>query len=87
MRTNVRINDDLLKRAKRRATDEGGTLTSLVEDRLLLVLSKAKARCYKRIELQVHSVFNTWPKYCHFPDPGAPHPEEWTPPQRCRPPI
>ena len=53
MRTTIRINDDLLKRAKKRAADEGRTLTSLVEDGLVLVLSKAKASHRKRIELPV----------------------------------
>ena len=53
MRTTIRINDDLLKRAKKRATDEGRTLTSLVEDGLALVLSKARKGPRKRIELPV----------------------------------
>lgn len=53
MRTTIRINDDLLKRAKKRAADEGRTLTSLVEDGLVLVLSKAKANRRKRVELPV----------------------------------
>jgi hypothetical protein len=53
MRTTIRINDDLLKRAKKRAADEGRTLTSLVEDGLVLVLSKAKTGRRKRIELPV----------------------------------
>ena len=51
MRTTIRIKDDLLSRAKKRAADEGRTLTSLVEDGLILVLSKAKASRRKRIEL------------------------------------
>jgi hypothetical protein len=53
MRTTIRINDDLLKRAKKRAVDEGRTLTSLVEDGLALVLSKARTRGRKRIKLPV----------------------------------
>ena len=53
MRTTIRINDDLLKRAKKRAADEGRTLTALVEDGLVLVLSKVKASRRKRIELPV----------------------------------
>ena len=53
MRTTIRINDDLLKRAKKRAADEGRTLTSLVEEGLVLTLSKAKAGRRKRIELPV----------------------------------
>jgi hypothetical protein len=53
MRTTIRIKDDLLKRAKKRATDEGRTLTSLVEDGLALILAKPKARRGKRIKLPV----------------------------------
>jgi hypothetical protein len=53
MRTTIRINDDLLKRAKKRAADEGRTLTSLVEEGLLLTLSKAKTSRRKRVELPV----------------------------------
>jgi hypothetical protein len=53
MRTTIRLNDDLLKRAKRRAADEGRTLTSLVEDGLVLILSKARVSRRKRIELPV----------------------------------
>jgi len=53
MRTTVRLNDDLLKRAKKRAADEGRSLTSLVEEGLVLILSKAKASRRKRIELPV----------------------------------
>ena len=53
MRTTIRINDDLLKRAKKHAAEQGRTLTSLVEDGLVLVLAKAKTGRRKRIELPV----------------------------------
>jgi hypothetical protein len=53
MRTTVRINDDLLRRAKKRAAEEGRTLTSLVEEGLQLTLSKAKSSRRKRVELPV----------------------------------
>ena len=53
MRTTIRITDDLLKRAKKRAADEGRTLTSLVEEGLMLILSKPKPSRRKRIELPV----------------------------------
>ncbi len=53
MRTTIRINDDLLKRAKKQAADEGRTLTSLVEDGLALILSKPKTNRRKRVELPV----------------------------------
>jgi hypothetical protein len=53
MRTTIRINDDLWKRAKKHAAEEGHTLTSLVEDGLALVLSKPRTSRRKRIELPV----------------------------------
>ena len=53
MRTAIRINDDLLKRAKKQAADEGRTLTSLVEEGLALILSKPKTSRRKRVELPV----------------------------------
>jgi len=53
MRTTVRINDDLLRRAKKRAAAEGRTLTSLVEEGLQLTLSKAKSSRRKRVKLPV----------------------------------
>jgi hypothetical protein len=53
MRTTIRIRDDLLKRAKKRAAEEGRTLTSLVEDGLTLILSKARASRRGPIELPV----------------------------------
>ena len=53
MRTTIRINDDLLKRAKKHAADEGRTLTSLVEDALVLILSKPKTSRQKRVKLPV----------------------------------
>jgi hypothetical protein len=53
MRTTIRINDDLFKRAKKHAADEGRTLTSLVEDALVLILSKPKSSQRKRVKLPV----------------------------------
>ena len=53
MRTTIRINDDLLKQAKKKAADEGRTLTSLVEDGLALILSKPKISRQKRVDLPV----------------------------------
>jgi hypothetical protein len=53
MRTTIRINDDLLKRAKKRASDEGRTLTSLVEDGLALILAKPKEGRREQVELPV----------------------------------
>jgi len=53
MRTTVRIKDDLLQRARKRATEEGRTLTSLIEDGLVLVLTKSKVAQRKRVVLPV----------------------------------
>ena len=41
-RTTIRLPEDLLNRAKRKAAAEGRTLTSLIEDGLRLVVSEAK---------------------------------------------
>ena len=53
MRTTIRINENLLKRAKKLAANEGRTLTSLVEDGLALILAKPKAKRRERVELPV----------------------------------
>jgi hypothetical protein len=53
MRTTVRIRDDLLRRAKRQAADEGRTLTSLIEEGLTVILAKPKAEMRRRVELPV----------------------------------
>lgn len=53
MRTTVRINDDLLKRAKKRAAHEGRTLTSLIEEGLSLALSEPKASHRRKVRLPV----------------------------------
>ena len=53
MRTTVRIKDSLLHRAKKRAANEGRTLTSLIEEGLSLILAKPKIRREERIELPV----------------------------------
>lgn len=41
-RTTVRLPEDLLARAKRKAAAEGRTLTSLIEDGLRLVISQKR---------------------------------------------
>lgn len=53
MRTTVRIHDDLLKRAKKRAVNEGRTLTSLIEEGLTLVLAERKGSPRARVKLPV----------------------------------
>jgi len=53
MRTTVRINDALLKRAKKRAAHEGRTLTSLVEEGLAVILAEAKGSRSGQVQLPV----------------------------------
>ena len=49
-RTTVRLPQDLLSRAKRKAVAEGRTLTSLIEEGLRLVTSKSReTRKIKRV--------------------------------------
>ena len=43
-RTTIRLRDDLLRRAKRRAAEEQRTLTSLIEEGVSLVLARPAAR-------------------------------------------
>ena len=53
MRTTIRLNEDLLQRAKKRAADEGRTLTSLVEEALTIILSPPKGDRAEWINLPV----------------------------------
>lgn len=53
MRTTVRINDELLKRAKKRAAEEGRTLTSLIQDGLGLILAERKRSPVVEVQLPV----------------------------------
>ncbi|MFH1118155.1 MAG: DUF2191 domain-containing protein [Pseudomonadota bacterium] len=49
----MRIDDDLLKKAKRRAAEQGCTLTSLMEDGLRPALAEDKPPLQKRVRLPV----------------------------------
>jgi hypothetical protein len=53
MRTTVRINDDLLHLAKQRAVAEGRTLTSLIEEGLMIILARPTALRPEPFELPV----------------------------------
>lgn len=53
MRTTIRLRDDLLKRAKKRAVEEHRTLTSVVEEGVALVLARPAKKRRGRIELPV----------------------------------
>jgi hypothetical protein len=47
-RTTVRLPDELIRRAKRKASAEGRTLTALIEDGLRLVLSEREGATAKK---------------------------------------
>ena len=53
MRTTLRISDDLLRRAKKQAAEEGRTLTALFEEALTLILCKPKPGERHTVELPV----------------------------------
>ena len=53
MRITIRLRDDLLLRAKKKAAAEGRTLTSIVEEGLMLVLTETNATQRKRVRLPV----------------------------------
>ena len=53
MRTTVKIKDDLFRQAKKRASEEGRTLTSLIEEGLAVMLAKSKSSRRKRVHLPV----------------------------------
>jgi len=53
MRTTVRLRDDLFEQARKRAAEDGRTLTSLIEEGLSLVLAKPKAARRKHVKLPV----------------------------------
>jgi hypothetical protein len=53
MRTTIRLREDLLRRAKRRASEENRTLTSLVEEGVALVLARPTTKRRERVELPV----------------------------------
>ena len=53
MRTTIRLRDDLLKRAKRRASEEERSFTSLVEEGVALVLARPVRKRRARVALPV----------------------------------
>jgi len=52
-RTTIRLSGDLLRRAKKRAAEEGRTFTSLVEEGLKAVLAEPKRATRKPARLPV----------------------------------
>lgn len=55
MRTTIRLRDELLQRAKKKAAQEGRTLTSLIEEGLTVVLAERPAGRRQPVELPVSS--------------------------------
>jgi hypothetical protein len=53
MRTTIRIRDELLAEAKRAAAQQGRTLTSLVEEGLMIVLAGSPPRRRRPVRLPV----------------------------------
>lgn len=53
MRTTVRLSDDLLRRAKRKAAEKGRTLTSLIEDGLKIILAESPRPPRSRVHLPI----------------------------------
>lgn len=51
MRTTIRLRDDLLRRAKKRAAEEERTLTSIVEEGVSLVLARPRRRHGARVQI------------------------------------
>jgi hypothetical protein len=52
-RTTIRLPDDLMSRARKRAAEKGRTLTSLIEEGLKALLVEPKRATRKRIRLPV----------------------------------
>ncbi len=53
MRTTIRLRDELLERARKRAAEDGRTLTSLIEEGLTLVLAGPKGGPRKHVKVPV----------------------------------
>jgi hypothetical protein len=54
-RTTVRLPQDLLRRAKRKAAAEGRTLTALIEDGLRLVVADKRKSQKRKVSIPVSS--------------------------------
>ena len=56
MRTTIRLDERLLKDAKRQAAEAGMTLTAIIEDSLRERLARGKVRGRKREPIHLHTV-------------------------------
>ena len=55
MRTTIRLSDDLLRRAKKKAAEDGRTLTSMVEEGLKVVLAEPRRVRRTKVKLPISS--------------------------------
>ena len=53
MRTTIRLSEDLLRQAKKKAAEKGRTLTSLIEEGLKVVLAEPRRSRVTRLQLPV----------------------------------
>jgi hypothetical protein len=53
MRTTIRLSEALLRKARKKASEEGRTLTSLIEEGLKIVVADSKPSKRKKITLPV----------------------------------
>ena len=53
MRNTIRLSDDLIRKARNKATEEGRTLTSLVEEGLKMILAESEQLAHKRVRLPI----------------------------------
>lgn len=61
MRTTIRLDDDLLAAAKRRAAETGRTLTAVIEDALRRSLAERPARAGAAVDLPTYGGGGTLP--------------------------
>ena len=59
MRTTIRLRDDLLKRAKKRAAEEKRTLTSLVEEGVILPDVNVLVHAFRK-DASEHALYRRW---------------------------
>ena len=55
MRTTIRLDENLLKEAKRQAAESGMTLTAIIEDSLRERLARRKSAAAKREQIRLHT--------------------------------
>ena len=62
MRTTLNLDDDLVRKAKRRATASGTTLTAVIEDALRVTLTRPATRAKKlRVKLPTYGSGGVFP--------------------------